>query len=197
MTQIFKKTLLTSLVLFLMTACSDDKKELKIIVEPTSFHFEQTGGSRKFGITPNKPATFQSSEAWCKVTSESSTPVQAIYNITVEPNTTPDVRNATITVSVKEHVQEINVEQAAYIQSDEPEKYTVRENLTTHQLINEMGLGINLGNTLDAVGDWIDKLAQRAAVLSLHREKLYDATAYYRCQPVCEYYIFTLRRILI
>ena len=36
MTQIFKKTLLTSLVLFLMTACSDDKKELKIIVEPTS-----------------------------------------------------------------------------------------------------------------------------------------------------------------
>ena len=42
-----------------------------------------------------------------------------------------------------------------------------------------------------------DKLAQRAAVLSLHREKLYDATAYYRCQPVCEYYIFTLRRILI
>ena len=32
MTQIFKKTLLTSLVLFLMTACSDDKKELKIIV---------------------------------------------------------------------------------------------------------------------------------------------------------------------
>ena len=86
MVQIFKETLLTSLILFLMTACSDDKKELKIIVEPTSFHFEQTGGSKKFGITPNEPATFQSSEAWCKVTSESSTPVQAIYNITVEPN---------------------------------------------------------------------------------------------------------------
>ena len=43
MTQIFKKTLLTSLVLFLMTACSDDKKELKIIVEPTSFHFVTNG----------------------------------------------------------------------------------------------------------------------------------------------------------
>ena len=45
--------------------------------------------------------------------------------------------------------------------------------------------------------DWVDKLAQREAVLSLNREKLFDATAYYRCQPVCEYYIFTLRRILI
>lgn len=45
--------------------------------------------------------------------------------------------------------------------------------------------------------DWVDKIAQHEAVLSLHREKLFDATAYYRCQPVCEYYIFTLRRILI
>lgn len=45
--------------------------------------------------------------------------------------------------------------------------------------------------------DWIDKIAQYEAVLSLHREKLFDSTAYYRYQPVCEYYIFTLRRILI
>lgn len=48
-----------------------------------------------------------------------------------------------------------------------------------------------------ALKAWIDKLTQREAVLSLHREKLYDTTAYYPCQPVCEYYIFTLRRILI
>ena len=185
MVQIFKETLLTSLILFLMTARSDDKKELKIIVEPTSFHYEQTGGSKKFGITPNEPATFQSSEAWCKVTSESSTPVQAIYNITVEPNTTPDVRNAIITVSVKEHVQEINVEQAAYIQSDEPEKYTVRENLTTHQLINEMGLGINLGNTLDAVGDWIDPSNKHGEALLSHKKSLKDMPK--RATHLCAY----------
>lgn len=36
------------------------------------------------------------------------------------------------------------------------EKYLVRENFTTRQLVDEMGLGINLGNTLDAVGDWIN-----------------------------------------
>lgn len=89
------------------------------------------------------------------------------------------MRNAIITVSVKEHVQEINVEQAAYIQSDEPEKYTVRENLTTHQLINEMGLGINLGNTLDAVGDWIDpsnilNYEQAWEALLSHKKSLKD-----------------------
>lgn len=45
--------------------------------------------------------------------------------------------------------------------------------------------------------DWVAKLAQREAVLSLHKEKLFDVTAYCRCRPACEYYIFTLRRILI
>lgn len=45
--------------------------------------------------------------------------------------------------------------------------------------------------------EWVGRLALRAAVLSLHREKLYDVTAYHPCQPVCEYYIFALRRILI
>lgn len=45
--------------------------------------------------------------------------------------------------------------------------------------------------------DWVDKIAQYQAILSLHREKLFDATAYYRCHPVCEYYIFALRHILI
>lgn len=45
--------------------------------------------------------------------------------------------------------------------------------------------------------DWVDMLAQRDAASSLHQEKLYDTSAYYRCNRVCEYYIFTLRRILI
>lgn len=44
---------------------------------------------------------------------------------------------------------------------------------------------------------WMMQLSQREASLSLHREKLYDATAHRRCQPVCEYFIFTLKRILI
>lgn len=156
MMQNFYKTILSSLIILLMVACSDNKRIVKITVEPTSFYFEQMGGSRKFGITPNETATFQSSETWCTVTFESSTPVQAIYKINVEPNTTPNVRTAIITVTVNDYIQEINVEQAAYIKVEEPEKYTVREKLSTQQLVNEMGLGINLGNTLDAVGDWID-----------------------------------------
>lgn len=50
---------------------------------------------------------------------------------------------------------------------------------------------------LFSLRDCGEKLAQREAVLSLHKEKLFDTTTYYRCHPVCEYYIYTLRRIII
>ncbi|MDH6303640.1 endoglucanase [Parabacteroides sp. PF5-5] len=53
--------------------------------------------------------------------------------------------------------KEIPEEQTPSEEEPAPEvdKYVVREDFTTQQLIDEMGLGINLGNTLDAVGDWI------------------------------------------
>lgn len=50
---------------------------------------------------------------------------------------------------------------------------------------------------LFSLKEYAGKRTQCEAVLSLHREKLYDTTAYCHCQPACEYYIFTLRRILI
>jgi len=35
-------------------------------------------------------------------------------------------------------------------------KYLIRRDFTTQQLVEEMGIGINLGNTLEACGDWIN-----------------------------------------
>lgn len=57
--------------------------------------------------------------------------------------------------------------------------------------------GTFTGETVDAGKAVDEKTAALFSALSLHREKLYDATACHRCLPVCEYYIFTLRRILI
>lgn len=144
------------IIVILLAACSDNTIEKNIVIEPKSFHFYQNGGSKLFGITPNYKAALQSSEEWCKVALESSTQVQAIYKITVEPNTVAESREAIITVTVNNKVEEIKVMQDAYVQSQEPEKYTVRDNLTSNQLIKEMELGINLGNTLDCTGDWIN-----------------------------------------
>ena len=45
--------------------------------------------------------------------------------------------------------------------------------------------------------DMIERLAHRDGALSLHRSKLFDTSTSYRCHPACEYYVFTLRRIII
>ena len=44
--------------------------------------------------------------------------------------------------------------------------------------------------------DMIERLAHRDGAL-LHRSKLFDTSTSYRCHPACEYYVFTLRRIII
>lgn len=45
--------------------------------------------------------------------------------------------------------------------------------------------------------DVVERIAQREDALSLHREKLFDTSAFYRCSPASEYYVFALRRIII
>lgn len=43
----------------------------------------------------------------------------------------------------------------------------------------------------------LEQRAQCEGALSLHRSKLFDSSAFYRCSPVSEYYVFALRRIII
>ena len=46
------------------------------------------------------------------------------------------------------------------------EPASAMRDMTTMELVREMGLGINLGNTYESCGDWI---AQPGAVRSSHR----------------------------
>lgn len=45
--------------------------------------------------------------------------------------------------------------------------------------------------------DVVERIAHREDALALHREKLFDTSAFYRCSPASEYYVFALRRIII
>lgn len=45
--------------------------------------------------------------------------------------------------------------------------------------------------------DVVEQIAHREDALSLHRQKLFDTSAFYRCSPASEYYVFALRRIII
>ena len=154
------KTLLSYIIMFalVLSACSDDKEDIKVNIQQTSFEFEKEGGSSVLGILANTTLSVRSTETWCEVTLYSSTPGDYQYKVVVSANQLQEIRNANIIVIANGIEEQIPVVQAASDEAPiEPyEKYLVREKLTTFQLIDEMGLGINLGNTLDATGDWIN-----------------------------------------
>lgn len=54
-----------------------------------------------------------------------------------------------------------------------------------------------LAESVFSLKEQLNRLSQHEATLSLHREKLYHTTTDSQRYPVCEYYVFTLRKILI
>lgn len=50
---------------------------------------------------------------------------------------------------------------------------------------------------LSSLKGWVTLLSHRVASLFLHREKLFDTVPVVCGSQVCDYYVFTLRRILI
>ena len=151
------------ILLFVLSACSNKDEKFEVDIQQTSFKFEKEGGSSMLKVLSNTALSVRSTETWCKVTAYTSMPGSYQYNVTVEANPLLEIRNAIIIVTTKGVEEQIPVEQAAGTK-EEPtppaEKYVVRDNVTTQQIVNEMGLGINLGNTLDATGNWFDTTVQ-------------------------------------
>lgn len=153
------KTLLSSLIILVLLACSESEEKIEVNIQQTSFSFEKEGGSAILKITSNTDVTVQSTETWCEISTYASSSGDYQYKVTAKANTLHEKRYAKLVVTAKDFEKQIPVEQAATPETPptpEASKYVVRDNFTTHQLVDEMGLGINLGNTLDAVGDWIN-----------------------------------------
>lgn len=55
----------------------------------------------------------------------------------------------------------------------------------------------HLAEYLISLKNWTDRISRYESTCQVRREKQYDAAAFHHCQPPCDYYIFTLRRILI
>lgn len=153
------KTLLSSLIMLFLLACSESEEKIEIDIQQTSFSFEKEGGSALLKILSNREVTVQSTETWCEVTAYTSSTGNYQYKVVAKANTLYEKRYAKLIVIAKDFEEQLPVEQAAVPElppTPETDKYVVRDNFTTHQLVDEMGLGINLGNTLDATGDWIN-----------------------------------------
>lgn len=55
----------------------------------------------------------------------------------------------------------------------------------------------HLAEYIFSLKSWVDKMARYESTCQKQREKRRDAATFPHCQPPCDYYIFTLRRILI
>lgn len=67
----------------------------------------------------------------------------------------------------------------------------------SHQIMTSRIQRINLLEYSMSLKALALKLSSREAVLVQHRGRLYGTTTSYYCHPSSEYYVFTLRRIII
>ncbi len=154
--------------MFVVLACDSNDKDndlgteaLVMTVDEAAFHFPAEGGSDLLNITSNTSWFFSvQSGDWCKPTIQSA---QGDVSVTLnaEENESDVSRSMNLTLTA-EGVDEIVIEitqsagespnvlepgEEAYIDPDN----TDMRNLTSLELSQEMGVGWNLGNSLEAI----------------------------------------------
>lgn len=111
-------SLLTVLLTTIVVACSDDDNaagEPEIIVAKTEINFAKDGGTFNLFIKSNvKLEVISSATDWCTVEKVASTSTTVSkYAVTTTPNTTNDLRSATLTVTGGNITQTVTVSQPA------------------------------------------------------------------------------------
>ena len=69
--------------------------------------------------------------------------------------------------------------------------------LQTHRVATDRVQRVQLGEYFSSLRNMLQDLAERDASLSRHQGRIYATTTSCYCHPSSEYYVFTLRRIII
>src|SRR5690606_13729296 len=154
MKNIVKITIVLS-VLLGFAACndSDDRyADSSISVATTELNYLSNGGERMFDINASHSIGWGvSSEAdWLTVSTTSGYGDETIM-VTASANPTNTTRTAIVKVSTHERTFDVLATQQASVDYIEPDSSEM-SSLTSVQLTTEMGVGWNVGNSLDAVG---------------------------------------------
>lgn len=143
------------LLLGMEWACKSSEEEpSKLDVSSTRIELEADGESKEVSISSNTAWSAHASANWINMTPSSGTGSQTV-SIAALANTTPDSREAVVQIVAGSLQREIQVSQAAgkshpsyYIPADQTE---MRE-ISSLELAPELGIGWNLGNSLEAIG---------------------------------------------
>lgn len=103
------------------------------------------------------------------------------------------------TVEQPEHAITDSVKQCGQISAPEFPCSPVAEltNLQSHQISITRIQRVQLGEYFTTLKNLLQSCAERYNSLSQHQGRIYNTTTSYYCQPSSEYYVFTLRHIII
>ncbi|NLP56897.1 cellulase family glycosylhydrolase [Lutibacter sp. B1] len=151
------------------TSCSDDDDDQKIkkelTVTPTTLQFTAEGGYKVINISADSNTSWEINNLvdWCIPTTTSSKGSKT-FNVFVEANELQETRSTTLTVSSinKSVIIEISQEAAPAPEPDEEEpdeeEPYIEDDpsnmsaMTSLEIVENMGIGFNIGNSLDAIG---------------------------------------------
>ena len=116
----------------------------------------------------------------------------ALYGVTGNLFTEIPVESQEHDLAPTEYSQKVTSAKLPYFPEGELSNAT-----QSHQIMTSRIQRINLLEYSISLKTLALKLSSREAVLVQHRGRLYDTTTSYYCHPSSEYYVFTLRRIII
>jgi endoglucanase len=147
------------------TSCSQEDDNDPVIVDPSlsvtpaTMAFNATGGTKGMQITSNTGWQIIGAPDWLSLSETASEGTMNIQ-VTAQPNVALESRSATLTISADngDLTDEVQVNQAAGEEPEEeveasipPDNSGMRD-MGSVQLSDEMGIGWNLGNSLEAIG---------------------------------------------
>ena len=149
-------------ILVLSASCKDATTDVSAPLFTTSsdvLAFTTVGGSNPLTVTMNGNSWSASSDqAWCAISSSSSTKRNTQVTIITEANADTKVRTAKLTFVMDQKTTiYVNVSQAAKVElypsyKDSIAPDAIGMSSTATELAKKMKLGLNIGNTLEATG---------------------------------------------
>lgn len=150
--------LLVSLLIISLTlfSCGEDEEPVEFSVSTTSLHFGSEVETQTLTISSNQSWTIDSDVTWISVTPIAGSGDSQI-SITTDTNPLEDVRTSKLNIRRGTIVTSVSVTQEAKIPQF-PDYYIPADNtdmrdISSLDLASEMGLGWNLGNSLEAIGE--------------------------------------------
>ncbi|RYZ48831.1 MAG: endoglucanase, partial [Chitinophagaceae bacterium] len=149
--QVFQ--LLALFCLFFLVNCSKEEEVApQLSVASTEELFAASGGNRDVAVTSNTGWTASSGAAWV-TEAASGTTGNGKISLSVQPNETTTERSTIIMVVTGNLKKEIRIRQLGKTSTNSiPPDATGMRNLSSLSLAQELKIGWNLGNSLEAIG---------------------------------------------